>query len=221
MLLLKIITCLLPWPLRRRALNSWFGFEIHSTALIGLSWVFPKKLIMQAGARIGHFNIAIHLETIVMGENSIIERSNWITGYPLGKNGVHFSHQPERRPELILGKASAITKNHHIDCTSLVQIGHFSTIAGYQSQLITHAIDIIENRQNSNPIHIGDYTFIGTNTVILGGAVLPSFSILGAKSLLNKPFKTEGMLYGGVPARAIKEVPRSAKYFLRQNGFVN
>jgi len=39
-----------------------------------------------------------------------------------------------------------------------------------------YLIGVMENRQHSSPISIGDYTFVGTNVVILGGASLPAFS---------------------------------------------
>jgi acetyltransferase-like isoleucine patch superfamily enzyme len=122
---------------------------------------------------------------------------------------------------LQLGESAQITKNHHIDCTNLISIGKFSTIAGYQSQLLTHSIDLFENRQSSSPIIIGAYTLVGTNVVVLGGAVLPAYSILGAKSLLNKPFTEEWKLYGGVPAKMLADVSRDAKYFTRTEGFIH
>jgi acetyltransferase-like isoleucine patch superfamily enzyme len=219
-LLLKIITLFLPWPLRRRALNSWFNFEIYPTARIGLSWVFPNKLIMEADAKIGHFNMVIHLDVVHMKAQSTIGRGNWITGFPSNIPSLHFRHQPARQSRLVLGESAAITKNHHIDCTNAIEIGRFATIAGYQSQLLTHSIDVFENRQNSAPISIGDYTFVGTNSVILGGAILPSYSVLGAKSLLNKSYSEEWALYGGIPAKKISNIPMSAKYFTRTDGFV-
>ncbi|MFD1467652.1 acyltransferase [Hymenobacter caeli] len=221
-LLLKIISCLLPWPLRRQALGKWFGFELHPTARIGWAWVFPNKLSMAAGARIDHFTVAIHLDAIRMGARATIGRGNWITGFPTDGTGSarHFGHQPERRAVLVLGEAAAVTKNHHLDCTNQLTIGNFSTVAGYQSQFLTHSIDVMEGRQDSAPIHIGDYTFVGTNVVVLGGAVLPAYSVLGAKSLLNKPYTAEWMLYGGVPAKPVREISRTAKYFSRSDGFV-
>ena len=219
--LLQIITLLLPWKLRRWALNRWLGYDIAPTASIGLAWVFPKKLIMRAGARIDHFTIAIHLDAIVMEEKSKIGRSNWITGFTTGNDvPKFFKHQPQRKAELRMGRHSAITKHHHIDCTNLIDIGQFSTIAGYYSQLLTHSIDIVESRQDSAPIYIGDYTFVGTNVVILGGASLPSYSVLGAKSLLNKQYTEEWMLYGGVPAKAIQHLSKDTKYFSRREGYV-
>ena len=219
-MLLKIISFLLPWPLRRRFLNRFFGYQIHSSARIGMAWVFPGRLIMGPFSRIDHFTVAIHLDEIEMEEKSKIGRSNWITGFPSNTSSCHFKHQSFRRPQLILRESAAITKNHHIDCTDQIEIGRFATIAGYNSQLLTHSIDVTENRQDCAPIYIGDYTFIGTNVVVLGGSYLPSNSVLGAKSLLNKCFNEEWKLYGGVPAKPISDIPKTAKYFTRVNGFV-
>lgn len=217
---LKIISFLLPWPLRRRALNRWFGFQIHPTARLGLVWVFPKQLIMAEDTRIEHFTVAVHLDTIQMEKKATIGRSNWITGFPVDTDSPHFTHQPQRKAKLYMEEESAVTKHHHIDCTSQITIGRFATVAGYYSQLLTHSIDVSENRQDSAPIRIGAYTFVGTNVVILGGSVLPDHSVLGAKSLLNKPFTEEWKLYGGVPAKELSSILPSAKYFSRKNGFV-
>jgi acetyltransferase-like isoleucine patch superfamily enzyme len=219
-MLLKLFTFFLPWPLRRRALNRWFGFEIHPNARIGLAWVFPGKLIMGADSKIDHFTVAIHLDCIKMETKSGIGRNNWITGFTTGTGSAHFCHQQDRKAELHLGESANITKKHHLDCTNMITIGRFTTIAGYDSQLLTHSIDIIENRQDSTPISIGDYCFVGTNVVILGGAVLPSCSVLGAKSLLNKNYTEPWKLYGGTPARMLGDIPRNAKYFTRTDGFV-
>jgi acetyltransferase-like isoleucine patch superfamily enzyme len=220
-MLLKLLTYFLPWYLRRRALNTWFGFEIDRDAYIGrLAWVWPQKLIMHAGCSIDHLTVAINLTKIEMAEKASIGRGNWITGFPEKQESLHFRHQPHRRAELILGASSSVTKNHHLDCTNLLHIGSFTTIAGYASQFLTHSINIAENRQDSLPIYIGDYTFIGTNVVVLGGASLPNYSVLGAKSLLNKSFTKEWTLYGGIPAAELKQLPRDTKYFFRKEGFV-
>ena len=219
-MLLKIITVILPWPLKRWALKRWFGFDIHPRAKIGMSWIFPRKLIMEADSRIDHFCVAIHLDQIVLGKNATIGRGNWITGLSAFNDSAHFRHQSERRAELWIGESASVTKNHHLDCTNLIQIGSFATLAGYNSQLLTHSIDIMENRQDSAPIYIGEYTFVGTNVVVLGGSSLPSHSVLGAKSLLNKRFSEGWTLYGGVPAKALKTIPLHAKYLRRKDGFV-
>ncbi|SKB98463.1 transferase hexapeptide (six repeat-containing protein) [Parapedobacter luteus] len=217
----KLFVFLLPWALRRRLLNAWFGYEIHPKARIGFAWIYPKKLVMKEKARIAHFTVAIHLDYVELGCYASIGRKNWITGFPTSGTSQHFAHQRgSRRSELFLGEHSAITKNHHIDCTNRITIGRFVTIAGYQSQLLTHSINIEECRQDSYPIYIGDYCFIGTNSVILGGAKLPPYSILGAKSLLNKAFEQQFALYAGVPAAFVKPVNSEAKFFTRQTGYV-
>jgi acetyltransferase-like isoleucine patch superfamily enzyme len=216
----RLLIVLLPWKLRRLALNSWLKYNIDKTAYIGFAWIFPRYLSMAPGARIDHFSVALHLDEIVLGENTRIGRSNWITGFPAGTASRHFQHQTNRTSSLKIGRESAITKKHHLDCTNSLEIGDFTTVAGYNSQLLTHSISLEDNRQDSKPIHIGNYCFIGTNVVILGGSSLPDYSVLGAKSLLNARFNTSHFLYAGVPAKAIKPLPRDLNYFNRKQGFV-
>ena len=216
----KIFTLLMPWRFQRFLLIKWFGYKIHPTARIGLAWIYPTYLEMCENSRIDHLNIAINLDKIVLAEEVSIGRGNWITGFPTNTSSQHFNHQFDRKAELIIGESSSITKNHHLDCTNTISIGKFSTIAGYNSQLLTHSINLLESRQDSAPIRIGDYTFVGTNVVILGGARLPNYSVLGAKSLLNHSFENEWYLYAGVPAKKIKEINKDAKYFHRKSGFV-
>lgn len=215
----KIFLCLLPWGLRRWLLQRTFGYELDPSARIGLAWVYPKKLRMGKESRIDHFTVAIHLDAIELGDFSTIGRSNWITGYP-ADGREYFSLQTERRPRLIVGEHSAITKHHYLDCTHEIRIGKFTTIAGHQSELLTHAIDIVAGRQDSKPVEIGDYCFVSTRCVVLGGAKLPSQCVLAAGAVLNKSFDEQFTLYGGVPAKPIKELPHDAGYFQRTVGFV-
>lgn len=206
--------------MRRALLEKQLGYQIHPSCHIGFSWVLPTRLIMEEGSRIGHLTMCKNLDLLHLGAHSTIGRGNWITGFPLGPS-QHFAQEKERRPQLILGEHSAITHRHLIDCTSSVTIGRFTTFAGFQSQILTHSIDIERNCQASAPVRIGDYCFVGTNCVILGGSVLPDYSVLGAKSLLNKAFTESHQLYGGVPAQPIKKLSPDCAYFRRTEGFVN
>ena len=218
--LIALFSIILPWPLRRALLRSFFGYEIADTSRIGLSWIYPKKLILKDGARIGHLTFCKNIDRLEIGESALIGNLNWITGYPTGLPG-HFEHQPNRRPELVLGAHSAITNRHLVDCTARIEIGAFATFAGYASQLLTHSINLETNRQEAYPISIGAYCFVGTNCVLLGGSSLPDYSVLGAKSLLNKEYTEKYFLYGGVPAKPIKALPETTAYFQRKSGFVN
>jgi acetyltransferase-like isoleucine patch superfamily enzyme len=209
----------LPWALKRWLLRRVWGYQIADGARIGLSYVFPRHLVMGEGARIGHLNVAIHLERMECGAHSIIERSNWITGHGLG--GKHFAHVTLRDPALVLGEHSAITKSHILDCTDRIDIGPFTTIAGYHSQLITHGINVLESRQDCKPIRIGAYCLVGTRVTVLGGAALPDRSVLGAGSVLNKAHAEEHTVYAGQPAVKVKNLDPDAAYFHRPGGFVD
>jgi hypothetical protein len=217
--IVMLLSLFLPWRMRRAFLETQFGYKIHPTCRIGLSCILPTRLLMEEGSRIGHLTVCKAIDLLHLKSHASIGRGNWITGFPLGSSR-HFAEEKDRRPELILGEHSAITHRHLIDCTNSVVIGRFTTMAGFQSQILTHSIDLERNRQASSPVRVGDYCFIGTNSVLLGGSVLPDFSVLGAKSLLNKSFVDSYQLYGGVPARPIKQLSPEWQYFRRNEGFV-
>jgi acetyltransferase-like isoleucine patch superfamily enzyme len=218
-MLISLLTLPLPWFLRRVLLQLWCGYRLHPTSRIGFSLVCPEELVMEEHASIGHLTVCKGLRRLQMGAHSIIGRGNWITGFPAA-NKTFFAHQDDRVPELILGPQSAITHRHIIDCTNAVHIGAFTTVAGYRSQILTHSIDLMDCRQSSAPVTIGDYCFVGTDCVLLGGSALPSYSALGAKSLLNKAHTETHSLYAGVPARPLRSLEPEMKYFQRDVGFV-
>lgn len=219
-IVVKAIVVVLPWCFKRFFLHRIFGYTLASDAFIGLAWIYPAKLSMMSGSRIDSFSVAVNLDFLQLDEFASIGRNNWITGFPSGTKSSHFLHQKSRRAELVLKPHSAITKNHHIDATNSILIGAFTTVAGYHSQFLTHSIDFDNCRQDSSPIVIGSYCFVGTNCVILGGSILPDHSILGAHSLLNKQFSEEWCLYAGIPAKFVKKIDRTSAYFSRTNGFV-
>jgi hypothetical protein len=214
-----LVSFVLPWSLRRDFLEKQFGYTIHPSARIGLAWIAPERLVMEAHSSIGHLTVCKGLSLLHLREHALIGRGNWITGFPLGPS-PHFAEETDRRPELIVGEHAAITHRHLIDCTNSITIGRFTTFAGFQSQMLTHSVDLAINRQTSAPIRIGDYCFVGTNSVLLGGSALPDFCVLGAKSLLNKAFTETHQLYGGVPAKPLQALPADYAYFQRKTGFV-
>jgi len=217
--LAMFLSFLLPWSARRRLLESQFGYSIHPSSRIGLAWICPRRLIMEENSSIGHLTLCKNIDLLHLGAHAIIGQLNWITGFPTGESR-HFAHQTDRRPELILEAHAGISSRHLIACTARVRIGAFATVAGFRSQLITHSIDLQAGRQSSEPIEIGEYCFVGTDSVILGGSALPHHSVLGAKSLLNKKWDAPFHLYAGVPAKPLKELPPEMEYFRRTEGFV-
>jgi acetyltransferase-like isoleucine patch superfamily enzyme len=218
--LFGLLSLIMPWPLRRLLLSAVFGYKLDPTAHIGLAWVFPDRLVLGPFATIGHLTVCKGLSLVQLGAHASIGRGNWITGFPAG-NTRHFSHRTDRRPELLLGDHSAITNRHIIDCTDLVEIGAFSTFAGFRSQILTHSIDLTAGRQSCSPVRIGRFCFVGTGCTLLGGAALPDYSVLAAMSLLNRTHDVPYMLYGGVPARPLSQLNSSMVYFTRTTGFVS
>jgi acetyltransferase-like isoleucine patch superfamily enzyme len=217
--ILMFLSVLLPWEMRRSLLEKQFGYSIHPTSRIGFCWVFPRHLIMDANSRIGHLTVCKNIDLLHLGADAIIGQLNWITGFPTGP-GRHFAHQTDRRPELIVEAHAGISSRHLIDCTARVRIGAFATVGGFRSQILTHSIDLEAGRQAAEPIEIGEYCFVGTNCVLLGGSSLPHHSVLGAQSLLNKKWDESYRLYGGVPAKPLKELSKEMEYFRRTEGFV-
>jgi acetyltransferase-like isoleucine patch superfamily enzyme len=216
---IMLVSLLLPWRMRRWILQKRFGYILHPTSRIGFAWIAPNCLILEEGTSVGHLTVCKNIDMLHLKPHATIGRGNWITGFPSG-GARHFAGEQDRRPELIVGEHSAITNRHLIDCTNSVVIGNHTTFAGFQSQILTHSIDLEYNRQASAPVRIGDYCFVGTNSVLLAGSALPDFCVLGAKSLLNKAQIETHRLYGGVPAKPLRELPNDFRYFQRSEGFV-
>lgn len=217
--LLGLVTVLLPWPLKRAVLEAVWGYDLAPDAFIGLSYVYPGHLQMGPRARIGHLNVCINLGRMVIEEGASLGRSNWVTGHP--PDGTHFRARLDRDPALVLGRNAAVTKHHLIDCTDRVEIGPFTTVAGYRTQVLTHAIDLAEARQDCRPVRIGASCLLGTRATILGGAVLPDFCVLGAGAVLNKAHVEQHTLYAGQPAVARKRLDPDARYFHRTQRYVD
>ena len=88
--LLLLLSLLLPWNARRTFLVRQFGYEIHPSARIGLAWILPDRLVMEANTRIGHLTICKNIALLHLREHALIGNGNWITGFPLGPS-PHFA----------------------------------------------------------------------------------------------------------------------------------
>ena len=214
-----IVSALLPEKLRIRFFNSVLKWDIDASARISrLTLINAEHVKMGRNSRIGACTVIKELHTVLLGDEASIGRLNWITGFPrYGK--IHFAHVAGRDPSLVIGDHSSITNRHLIDCTDRFEIGRFSTFAGFRSQVLTHSIDLGLSIQSCKPISIGDYSFVGTGCVLLGGASIPSFAIVAAGSVVTDELHEERALYGGIPARMLKAL-EGIQYFDRKVGRV-
>lgn len=219
-IIFQILIIFFPWFIRRKLLCYFFNYKIHKTAIIGKSIILAENLMMDENSSIGNLTFCKSIGLLSMGKKARLGSINYITGFPQN-NKDFFAHRINRKCQLIIGNHSAVTGRHFLDCTAGIIIGDFTTFAGIRSQILTHSIDIKRNIQDCKPVEIGSYCFVGTNVTILPGSILPNFSVLAAKSLLNKNYEKEETLYGGVPAKKIDDLTKNEySYFKRKEGFV-
>lgn len=216
-ILLQVLFIGFPWSVRRIILTKLLKFSIHPTARVGRSIISAQRVELGPESNIGNFSIIWKLAELRLGTRARIGQLNYVYGFT---GSSYFGHITDRKSALIVGDDSAITSRHLIDCTDTVSIGKFTTVAGYRSTLLTHSIELPNSRQGCKPINIGDYCFVGTNVVILGGAVVPNYCVVGAGALVSGVFTEPRKLLAGVPAKPVKDLPDDWKYFTREVGFV-
>lgn len=218
-LLALTILAILPNKLKIIIYNKLLKCDIHSTARLGVSFLKVKKIKMGPRATIKSFCFIKNLELIEMGEKASIGRFNKITAMAVSDKR-NFQHEANRFPALILGKNAAIVSNHYFDCNNTISIGDYTIVAGSGTAFFTHSVNIEKNLQETSPIEIGSYCLISSRCVIVKGAKLPNYSVLGANSMLHKFYTEPYTLYSGVPAVPIKHYDPSSSFFARTVGFV-
>lgn len=215
-----VVACLLPGRMKRSLYRRLLHYEISDSARIGFSFITADHLSMSGGSSIGHFNVIRRCEAVRLDDHAAIGSLNWIGGHPKGDDG-HYVDETDRHPILHLERHASITTRHLVDCTGGITIGKFATVAGFRSQLLTHSIELARNKQTASHITVGAYAFVSTSVVLLPGSAVPPYAILAAGSVLTKPFEERYCLYGGQPARKLKELPHDMLYFSREKGFVS
>jgi len=217
--LLLMIAALSPWAIRRRLLawlcNATFGKD----AYVGRSFVDTKALSLADGARIGSLNSFRRVAEIRLAAQASIGNLNWVSGAS-HKTGMDDAGQ-YTSGRLTLGRGASITNRHYIDIHADIAIGAMALVAGVRSTLLTHSIDFAKNRQATAPIEIGDYTFVGSNAVLLPGARISAHCIVAAGSVVARELSEPKTVYGGVPARKLRDVSPDEQFFTRQEPFVD
>ncbi len=208
----------LPWPLRRVLLNAGFGFKIARGARVGFSVLRADKVSLAEGAIVGHLTLVKGLAELTLHRHAHVGNLNWISG--MVADSAFFRGEPDRVSALEIEEHSSVSNRHYLDCTNRIRIGAFSTFAGVRSQILTHSLDLEDSQQSSAPVTIGRFTFLGTGSILLKGAVLADYCVLGAGSVLRTADTEEYCLWSGVPAQKIRSLDKDWKYFRRTEGFV-
>lgn len=113
-----------------------------------------------------------------------------------------------QRAVLVLGNKFRITDQCNISCEKRIEIGDESWII-HRSQVMDtnfHFVADLETMKvapRSKPIKIGRHCWVSNTAIVMGGTVMPDYSILGSMSMINKDYSdcAEGTFFAGVPAR--------------------
>jgi carbonic anhydrase/acetyltransferase-like protein (isoleucine patch superfamily) len=193
------------------------GWDVHPTAYIGRSVLLVGHLSMGAGASIGPLNVIRDLEELRLAEGASIGSRNWITGFPRSSDPLSdaFPQSPNRRPSLIMGKRAMVTVAHEIDCADRVEIGDYSSLAGFRCTILTHSLNLVRDRFVTGAVEIGAHAAVMSGSTLLSGTKVPSRSIVSAHSVVNTPLTEELTFYSGNPAEAVRALPETLGFFHR------
>jgi acetyltransferase-like isoleucine patch superfamily enzyme len=205
-----------PQPIKHTIYRRVFGWDIHPTARFGLSLIVVDHLTAAEGVDVSHLNVIKGCDEVRLGVRAGIGPLNWISSAP--RSAGLFPGSPERRPRLALGDKAAITTRHILDCSDEIVIEPYAVLAGWRSLVVTHGPDYIAGRQRTAPVRIGHHSFVSTNCTLLAGSSVPPRCIVAGGATVPGPLAEELTLYGGTPARKLKELPEDAELFHRECG---
>lgn len=184
------------------------GHKVSTGVRIGFSLLLVDRLYMDAQSRIGHFNL-IRCKRILLRRTARIGHMNavlgplsmWLaTGAKLGnRNQVRRASSPVTYGSAVLkmGKISAITASHIVDCTRSVILGDYTTIAGQGSQMWTHGYyhcaEGVDRFRVDGRIRLGNNVYIGSASVITAGVHIVNHVIVGSHSSISKDLSRSGM----------------------------
>ena len=211
-LALLAVVGLLPGPVKRPLYRALFGYRIGRGVRIGLVILDAEAVELGDGTDIGHLNLITRVGSLVTGRSVRIGALNIIRGGERVVLGDYVEvmrlnvlnaipdHDCTTSPvsRLEIGAGAVVVSGHRIDFTDRVTIGRNVIVGGRNSSLWTH------NRQQTAPIAIGDFCYLGSEVRLAPGARLAERSILGLGSVLAGAIDTPGSLVGGVPARIIR-----------------
>jgi acetyltransferase-like isoleucine patch superfamily enzyme len=221
------VLALCPNWLKQRAYRLFFGYRIGRGVRIGITLLDARSCQIDDDVSIGHLNVFVGVEDLVIGDHARIGHLNVIRGgqhVRLGKysemlrlnqiNSMPDPHaelrDPRREPKFFLGDGSVVTTGHKIDFTDRVDIGDRTVIGGRNSSLWTH------NRQRTAPITIGSKTYVGSEIRMAPGATIPSHAIVGMGAVVVDELAEENSLFAGVPARRVKDLDDEQRFLIER-----
>lgn len=115
---------------------------------------------------------------------------------------------------LKIGRNVSINSGCVLQCYGKLEIGDNVTISD-GAKILTRQLrinDYVHNAQEREREHedkkvvIGNGTWLATNVIVLPGTNIPDNCIIAAGAVVTKNIEKESCLYGGVPAKMLKEI---------------
>jgi acetyltransferase-like isoleucine patch superfamily enzyme len=201
---IEMLVWLLPGHALKNRLLRMFGHDVSRSARIGPVLVLNlNRAVIGEGVTIAALNTFRSLRLLEMGDGATMGSFNMISAHP-----AYQALHPDVG-SLTMGDGAAITSRHNVDCSGIVRIGAMSAIAGQRTTILSHEIDITMNVQSAGRVIIGERSAVLTNCLVLKGAILPSYSLLTANSMLIRTRELDPApgIYGGSPAQFIRSNP--------------
>ena len=161
-------------------------------------------LVTGRQARIGPLNIIRGGARVRLGDYAEVMRFNVLNAIP--------DHDCTTAPVSVLeiDDGAVVVSGHRIDFTDRVRLGRNVILGGRNSSLWTH------NRQQTAPIEVGDFCYLGSEVRLAPGARLAEQSILGLGSVLTGPIDTPGSLVAGMPAKVVRPLTEEDLILVRR-----
>ena len=203
---------MLPSFAKKPLYRLFFRYRFGPGVRIGFSLLDAEALDLAEGTRIGHFNLITRVGRFETGRSCRIGMLNIIRGGERVSLGDYSEmirlnvlnaipdHDCTTEPVSVLevGAGTVIVSGHRIDFTDKVTLGKNVIIGGRNSSLWTH------NRQETAPIEIGDFCYLGSEVRLAPGAKLPDECVLGLGSVLTGEIQEPRSLVAGVPAKVVR-----------------
>jgi len=180
--------------------------------------VSKQVYLLHTGGQI-KFDCPIHTGMIQIGYGGVgifdkkVSRSIWeVSGTVVFKGRANIGHGSKicvMSGTLVLGNNFKITAESTIVTANKIEFGKDCLLSWEILIMDTDFHNIKDQSENilnpPAPITIGNKVWIGCRSLILKGVTIPDNSVIGANSFVCKRLEKENAVYGGQPARLLKE----------------
>ena len=108
-----------------------------------------------------------------------------------------------------------VTVAHEIDCADRVEIGDYSSLAGFRCTILTHSLNLVRDRFVTGAVEIGPHAAVMSGSTLLSGTKVPARSIVSAHSVVNTPLDRGAHVLQRQPGRGGPHPARDLGFFHR------